>query len=273
MMLEDHAGDIIRKTREAAGISADKAAQAAGVSAHELSAFEESGATAAHLDYKAVGALIQLDPVKLARIAVGWVPAVSDLSQWRELRHIETAQGGMKVNCYLVWDEITREAALFDTGWEPEPVLKLIREHRLALMHIFITHDHRDHVAALRPIRDAHPKARLHSSAKEAPADQRNKASDFIHLGSLRINNRETPGHSEDGVTYLIGGFPDDAPPVAVTGDALFAGSIGRGFHNFSLLRQKVKQQVLSLPPETLICPGHGPLTTVGEEMANNPFF
>lgn len=273
MMLEDHAGDIIRKTRVSAGISVEKASQVAGMPAREWSAFEETGTTGARLDYKAIGALIGLDAVKLARIAGGWTPVDRDVSIWRELRRLETAKEGMAVNCYLLWDEVTREAALFDTGWEASPILKLIQENQLRLAHIFLTHDHRDHIAALPQIREACPKARLHSSHKDAPADQRNKANDFIHLGSLRINNRETPGHSEDGVTYVVGGFPDDAPHVAVTGDALFAGSIGRGFHDFALLRQKVKQQIFSLPPETLVCPGHGPMTTIGEEIANNPFF
>jgi glyoxylase-like metal-dependent hydrolase (beta-lactamase superfamily II) len=60
---------------------------------------------------------------------------------------------------------------------------------------------------------------------------------------------------------------------VAVVGDAIFAGSIGRGNQSWELARQKVSEQIFTLPPATLICPGHGPLTTVGEEKANNPFF
>jgi glyoxylase-like metal-dependent hydrolase (beta-lactamase superfamily II) len=89
----------------------------------------------------------------------------------------------------------------------------------------------------------------------------------------LRISHRDTPGHTEEGATYIIGNWPEDAPHVAITGDALFAGSIGRGNQSWELERQKVGEQILSLPPETLICPGHGPMTTVAEEKANNPFF
>jgi glyoxylase-like metal-dependent hydrolase (beta-lactamase superfamily II) len=92
-------------------------------------------------------------------------------------------------------------------------------------------------------------------------------------LGSLRITNRDTPGHAEDGVTYIIGNFPDDVPHLALVGDAIFAGSIGRGNQSWELARQKVREQILTLPPETLLCPGHGPLTTVAEEKAHNPFF
>ena len=74
-------------------------------------------------------------------------------------------------------------------------------------------------------------------------------------------------------MTYVVGNFPDDAPNVAIVGDCIFAGSIGRGFVSTDLLKEKIREQIFSLPNETLICPGHGPLTTVGLEKANNPFF
>jgi glyoxylase-like metal-dependent hydrolase (beta-lactamase superfamily II) len=189
------------------------------------------------------------------------------------LRQISTTSGGNTVNCFLVWDEVTREAALFDTGWEAAPVLRLLEENGLDLRHLFITHLHEDHVAALGPIREKFPKAHLHTNSKTAPVQQRNRPNDFIHLGSLRITHRDTPGHAEEGVTYLIGNWPDDAPHVAVAGDAIFAGSMGRGNQSWELARQKVREQILSLPGATLLCPGHGPVTTVAEEKANNPFF
>jgi hydroxyacylglutathione hydrolase len=177
------------------------------------------------------------------------------------------------VNCYLVWDEVTREAALFDTGWDAKAIFDLVDENQLQLKHLFVTHTHEDHIAAMGQVRERFPKIRLHSSSKNAPPDQRNRANDFLHLGSLRITNRDTPGHAEDGVTYIIGNFPEDAPNVAIVGDCIFAGSIGRGFVSTDLLKQKIREQIFSLPGDTLICPGHGPLTTVALEKENNPFF
>jgi len=217
--------------------------------------------------------LLGLDGKKLQEIADGWLPSEKDLSIWRELRPFSTTAEGITVNCYLIWDEVSREAALFDTGWEAGGILKVIAENQLQLRHIFITHTHQDHIAALGAIRAQFPKVRLHSSSKSAPVDQRNRANDFIHLGSLRITNRDTPGHAEEGTSYIIGTWSEDAPHVAITGDAIFAGSIGRGNQSWELAKKKVREQIFSLPPETLICPGHGPLTTVGEEKAHNPFF
>jgi glyoxylase-like metal-dependent hydrolase (beta-lactamase superfamily II) len=217
--------------------------------------------------------LIGLNPQKLEAIANGWLPSQKDLSQWREIRVFTTAGEGLTVNCYLVWDEVTREAALFDTGLDAKPILDCIAENQLKLRHIFITHSHWDHVEALPRIREAWPKARLHSGSKNAPVDQRNKTAEIVHLGGLRMTHRETPGHAEDGVTYMVGNWQEDASLIAFVGDAIFAGSIGRGNQSWDLARQKVREQVLTLPPATLLCPGHGPLTTVAEEKEHNPFF
>jgi len=271
--LEDHFGDIIRKARAMNNVSVVAAAKAAGISEAELSELEESGRSAKKINFIALGKIIGLDPAKLEGIANGWLPGLKDLSQWRELRVFTTAGEGLTVNCYLVWDEATRDAALFDTGLDAKPVLDCIAENQLQLRHVFITHSHYDHVDALPKIREAFLKVRLHSGSKNAPVDQRNKPSEIIHLGGLRITHRETPGHAEDGVTYIVGNWQEDAPHVALVGDAIFAGSIGRGNQSWDLARQKVREQILRLPLETLLCPGHGPLTTVAEEKEHNPFF
>jgi hydroxyacylglutathione hydrolase len=272
MNLEDHLGDIIRKARSMSNVSPDAAAQAAGLTLQQFGSLEESGQPNQTLNYLELAALTGLNRAKLEGVGKGWLPTPKDLGTWRELRCI-TTDGGVAVNCYLIWDEVSREAALFDTGWHARPVERIIAENQLQLRHIFITHSHEDHIAALEEIRKAFPKARLHSSVKGGPVDQRNRPSDFIHLGSLRITHRDTPGHAEDGTTYVIGTWPDDAPHVAIVGDAIFAGSIGRGNQSWELARQTVRDQIFTLPSETLICPGHGPLTTVAEEKAHNPFF
>jgi glyoxylase-like metal-dependent hydrolase (beta-lactamase superfamily II) len=273
MNLEDHLGDIIRKARAMSDVSAATAAKAAGLTENELAALEESGKFENRPNLNALAELIGLQGAKLEQLAGGWLPSAKELGTWRELRSFTTSAQGMTVNCYLVWDEVTREAALFDTGWEAQPILDMLAENQLQLRHIFITHTHEDHIAALGAIREKVPKVRLHSSSKNAPVDQRNRANDFIHLGSLRITNRDTPGHAEDGMTYIVGTWPEDAPHVAIVGDAIFAGSIGGGKQSWDLAKKKVREQIFSLPAETLICPGHGPLTTVSEEKAHNPFF
>ena len=272
MNLEDHLGDIIRKARQAANVSATAAAAAARLDTAEFAELETTGRCARRADLAALAKVIGLHGKKLETIANGWLPSEKDLSRWRELRVITTTRD-YAVNCGLVWDEGSREAALFDTGWDARPVLDLVAENQLQLKHLFLTHTHEDHIAAMDALRERFPKLLLHTSSKNAPPQHRNRANDFIHLGSLRITNRDTPGHADDGVSYIVGNWPEDAPHVALIGDTIFAGSLATGFVSTALLKQKVRDQIFSLPPETLLCPGHGPLTTVAEEKAHNPFF
>jgi hydroxyacylglutathione hydrolase len=273
VQLEDHLGDILRKAGAAGNISSADAAKAANIAETDFAALIETGRTGNKINFPALGQLLGLQPAKLEAVAGGWRPAEKDLSAWRELRVFTTAGEGLTVNCYLVWDEATRDAALFDTGLDAKLVLDCLAENNLSLRHIFITHSHWDHVEALPAVRAAWPAARLHSGSKNAPVEQRNKPNEIVHVGGLRVTHRETPGHAPDGVTYLVGNWPDDAPHAAIVGDAIFAGSMGNGNGQWALAREKIVSQILTLPAETLICPGHGPLTTVAEEKAHNPFF
>ena len=272
MNLEDHLGDIIGKARLMTNVPVAAAARAAGLTEPELVQLEANGKISKQPNFSALAQLVGLNPGKLETIAKGWHPAEVNLSGWVELRRITTTKD-YAVNCYLVWDEISREAALFDTGWDAAPIFQLIEENDLQLKHLFITHMHEDHIAAMGAIREKFPKIHLHTNSKTAPPQNRNRANDFVHLNNLRITNRETPGHAEDGVTYIVGNWPEDAPFVAMVGDAIFAGSIGRGNQSWDVAKEKVRENIFSLPAETLICPGHGPITTVAEEKANNPFF
>lgn len=273
MNLEDHLGDILRKGRMMSNLPPAAAAKAVGLSEDELTALEDAGQTGAKLNFATLAPLIGLDSAKLEMIANGWLPSPKHLSHWRDLHVFTTTGEDLTVNCYLIWDPVSREAALFDTGWEASPILKLLTDEKLELRHLFITHLHHDHVAEIGAIRKAFPEARLHSNSKTTPADQHNHPDDCIQLGRLRITNRPTPGHAEEGATYIIDHWPDNAPPVAVVGDAIFAGSMGRGNQSWELARQAVREHILTLPPATLLCPGHGPLTTVSEETTANPFF
>ena len=94
-----------------------------------------------------------------------------------------------------------------------------------------------------------------------------------VKLGCMEVRARFTPGHAVDGVTYVVDLWRGSAPPVAIVGDAIFAGSMGKDFSTPELAQLKVREQILSLPGDTLICPGHGPVTTVSQELEHNPFF
>lgn len=273
MNLEDNLGDVIRKARKASGVEPETAAKAAGLSVEELSAIEQTGESNAKTNYPALAKVLNLSAPKLEGIAKGWMPSPKDTSRWRGFRMITTEGGGMTVNCYLVWDEASREAALFDTGWSAEPIFKILDEEKLQLKHLFLTHTHEDHIAALEPIRARFPEVTMHTDAKSAPPQHKNKRDECVHLGSLRITNRETVGHAEDHVIYIIGNFPGGVPQIAIIGDTIFSGSLATGFISWDQLKERVRSQIFSLPDDTLLGAGHGPLTTVAEEKEHNPFF
>jgi glyoxylase-like metal-dependent hydrolase (beta-lactamase superfamily II) len=271
--LEDHAGDIVAKARAALEVTAEEAAALAGSTADTYRQFEQTGQGSPPPRFDRLAARLGLHAKRLAAIASGWLPRPHELTRWHELRQITTTEG-MAVNSYLVWDAATGEAALFDTGWEARSAFDVLGENGLELKHLFITHGHHDHVAALAPLQRRFPRAKVHSGPPLVPADPQSPAGDGIGIGGLRVMARPTPGHSEDGTSYLIQGWVGNAPPVVVVGDALFAGSMGGAAGAaFRAAKQAVREQILSLPPDTLICPGHGPMTTVGEEEAHNPFF
>jgi len=116
MTLEDHLGDTHPPKRARRRTSQPQLPQsAAGVSETELADLENSGKPCPHLDFATLAKAIGLHAKKLERIALGWIPLPSDIGQWRELRIISTTRGGNTVNCYLVWDEVTREAASCST--------------------------------------------------------------------------------------------------------------------------------------------------------------
>ncbi len=273
MTLEDHAGDVVAKARSALGLTVVEAAALAGLAAGAYQDFERTAQGTAAPQLRRLPARLGLNADRLSALAAGWLPERRELTRWRELRQITTS-AGMAVNAYLAWAPTTREAALFDTGWESEPVFAVMDQHELELTHIFITHGHHDHVAALAPIRQRFPEARVHSGPVDGPATRGNPGGVGIQTGGLQVTARPTPGHAADGTSYVIEGWSGNAPPVVVVGDALFAGSMGRAVGTeFERAKQAVRAQILSLPSDTLICPGHGPVTTVGEEKAHNPFF
>ncbi|HZQ93232.1 MAG TPA: MBL fold metallo-hydrolase [Terriglobales bacterium] len=204
--------------------------------------------------------------------------------------HLVLPVGPLQCNCSIIAAEQSREAIVIDPGDEIEGILALIREHKLTVRQIVITHAHIDHVGGAMKLKQATAAPILLNqndlallrmldvqaawvgmrSPGKVEIDASLAEGDAIRAGSIVGTVMHTPGHTEGSVCLYI-----PAEKLLLAGDTLFAGSIGRtdlpGGSLPAILRS-LHTRVLALPDETGVIPGHGPATTIGKERATNPF-
>ena len=265
--LEDNVSDIIGKAQRGLGISDSQLAERAGVTVDEVRKVRSGDLSGDVVDR--VAPILKLSAPALRKLAAGdWNPeAIVDIDG---LAMFNTTYGDMTVKAYLVWDPATRDTVAFDTGADCSAMLQRIADDHLKVRMILLTHAHPDHVADLRRLRKA-TEAPIYISELE-PEEGAESIPEGKHfeVGTLAIEARLTSGHSPGGMTYVVTGLER---PVAVAGDSLFAGSMGGGNVSYEDALRNNREKILTLPDETIVCPGHGPLTTVGKEKRENAFF
>ena len=204
--------------------------------------------------------------------------------------HLILSVGPLQCNCSIVGDETTHEAMVIDPGDEVEVILALVQKHKLQVKQIVITHAHVDHVGGAMKLRAATGAPILLNendyallkmldvqaawlgmkSPGKVEIDQSLGQADVVNAGSLTANVIHTPGHTEGSICLY---FPAEKKLIA--GDTLFAGSIGRTDlpgGSFEKIIGSLQGQVLALPDDTVVIPGHGPETTIGQERETNPY-
>jgi glyoxylase-like metal-dependent hydrolase (beta-lactamase superfamily II) len=198
--------------------------------------------------------------------------------------------GPLQCNCSVIGDEATREGLVIDPGDDIEQVLALVHKHSLQIKHIIVTHAHIDHVGGAMKLRAATGAPILLNQNDYAllkmldvqaawigmptpgkvEIDQSLGHADRVKTGNLAAQVLHTPGHTEGSICLY---FPAESKLIA--GDTLFAGSIGRTDlpgGSYAKIIRSLHERVLALPDETIVVPGHGPLTTIGDERESNPF-
>ena len=198
--------------------------------------------------------------------------------------------GPLQCNCSIVGDETTHEGMVIDPGDNIEEILALVDKHKLQIKQIVITHAHIDHVGGAMKLRAATGAPILlnqndyallkmldmqatwvgMASPGKVEVDQSVGHADQVKAGGLEAQVLHTPGHTEGSICLYF-----EPQKKLIAGDTLFAGSIGRtDLPGGSLERiiHSLHDRVLALPDDTIVVPGHGPLTTIGEERETNPF-
>jgi len=185
--------------------------------------------------------------------------------------------GMLGTNCFLVADAESGEALIIDPGFDRESeakaILKEIERNSLRIKYIVNTHGHTDHIGGNRTLKEL-TKAPILIHEYDAPmlsnpsADRKLHDGDIIEIGSIKLRVIHTPGHSKGSIILL-------GTDAVFSGDTLFAGSIGR----YDLLggsleeiKESLRNKLLILPDYLKVYPGHGPVSTIGEERRSNPF-
>lgn len=264
--LEDEFVDVINKTQRGLGLTNEQVASQAGLSVGDLDALKIGEFSDDSL--AAVAGVLKLGAKALVTMAKGeWQPeprAVEGLAMFNTVYH------DMTVNAFVCHDLATKAAAVFDTGADASGIIDLVKELGLKVEAIFLTHTHKDHIADLERL-----KSTFNVPVYVARQEAINQAEAFdagreFAIGGLKIGTRLTSGHAAGGITYVVDGL---SAPIAVVGDAIFASSMGGGIISFSEALENNRKHIMTLPDATVLCPGHGPLTTVDEEKKHNPFF
>jgi len=271
MPLEDELGDILQKARDGKAWSQDDLVRATDLPAGDIQRIESYQLTPEDSVVFKLAKALDLDGPTLIDIAQErWEPEEPSVDSNFDLVCLNVFMGEYPVNCYLLRCKATGETAVVDTGANPKTIIAKAREMGVRPKMILLTHAHPDHANGLGELSDAFDCPTYIDHKEPRPRGSDNfkivKDGDEITLGQLRIRCIETPGHTAGGVSYLIN-------QTLLSGDVIFAGSMGRANSSWKDLFNSITQKVLRLPDNTGIHPGHGPATTVGQEKEHNPFF
>ncbi len=198
--------------------------------------------------------------------------------------------GPFQENCYVVGDEESGEGALIDPGDEASRIALVVEQTEVEIGQIILTHSHIDHIGAVAQLKEEYTcPVLIHDEAepmlKQAPTqammmglkfgkipsvDRYIEDEEVVEVGGLQLKALYTPGHAPGHLSFYV-----EDGGIVISGDALFAGSVGRvdlPGGSMEVLMTSIKERLLTLPDETLVYPGHGPDTTIGSEKEYNPF-
>ena len=272
LTLEDELGDILQKARDGKSWSQKDLASAVGIALADIERMERYVLIPPESTISKIASVLDLHGPSLVQIAKEqWVPRqMEPNSADYELVCLDVFMGSYPVKCYLIICRKTKATAIIDTGANPGTIIAKCRELGVKPCMILLTHAHPDHAGGLGKLDKEFACPSWIDAKEPRPSGSRDlrivEDGQQIPLGEQTIEVLATPGHTPGGVSFRIG-------DSVLSGDAIFAGSMGRANASWQGLFQSITTRLLSLPDNIQLFPGHGPATTVGEEKKHNPFF
>jgi glyoxylase-like metal-dependent hydrolase (beta-lactamase superfamily II) len=267
LKLEDTILDVLGKAQKGQGITDRDLCKSANIGVPELNSIRSGRREPAALER--ISRALGLRPESISDMAnETWHPPAVALPPGVIM--FTTPFADMTVNHYLIWDPASLKAVAVDAGTDADALFAALQRHKLELVKILLTHGHGDHVLELDRIREKTKAPAFAPEAEPVPDCKAVKNGQHFRVGRLTITALTVPGHSAGGTVYEFHGLET---PVAAAGDVIFAGSIGGVRARWKPSLDSIRAGVLNLPPETILLPGHGPVTTVAHEKAHNPFF
>ncbi len=269
--LEDELGDILQKARDGKSWSQKDLAEEAGLELDEVRRMERYELTPQEETITKLAKVLDLDGPALSAIARNaWHPNEPLSDPDLDLVCLNVFMGTYPVKCYLLRCPVTNETAVVDTGANPETIIRKAREMKVRPSKIFLTHAHPDHAWGLDLLVKEFKCSTWIDAREPRPEGtddfQFVKGGETIALGELNVQAIATPGHTPGGVSYQIN-------ETILSGDTIFAGSMGRANSSWQDLYRSITQTLFCFSDDTALHPGHGPATTVGQEKLHNPFF
>lgn len=276
MPLEDEFCDILKKARTGQGLSVGDVARITGLPGGDITALERGDQPRDRAEVRALANGLGLRAAPLEQIAIDkWEPVAQRMPPWVEI--VQGSINGYGVQGYVLHDQ--GEALLVDTAYNAQAMLDVLRRHRLSLVGICLTHGHADHADGIERILNQYDVPVYLGSEDVGLLSWRPRQEVLVvpdndltvRFGRRTLRCMTTPGHTPGGICYCA---DDVQVPVCFVGDTLFAGSIGRSNPKelYAVHLNSVRNRVLTLAPEYRLFPGHGPATTVEEELEHNPF-
>jgi len=280
MPLEDEFCDIVKKARNGQGQSVPELAESAHLLAENLQQIEKGQRKPQRSEIENIGIALSLKPSALIALAVdGWVPHPSPDWITERVTTVTGDIGGYEVKGYVLHDRGRGDAVFIDTAYNAPAMLSVLEDRGLTLKAVCLTHGHTDHAGGLDRILNQ-SSVPVYLGDGDFPLLPWKPPSGSviipndgleISVGLLTVTCLATPGHTPGGYCFRVS---EQNQEICFVGDTLFSGSIGRS-NPFSLYEthlQSVRERVLQLPQETVLLPGHGPATTVKEEIIHNAF-